>query len=232
MTSSTPLHAPPPFQSQVEEAQVPIASSFARTLRAFAEKQRAEEARPRPPAATPIAPRRTVTTLGSLPRGPQKMPHTHLSRESGAAPLAKAPAKPQPAAEQAAAAEEAKGIAKAAPATKAGPAAKVSGKAKAARTESAPLLTRAWKWLQKQNAFSPKKQLRVSDTVSLGEKRFVAVVHVEGQKFLIGGGSAGVSLLAELDSDAELDIQTVLEQEETESSTFVQPIACAGGRSR
>lgn len=226
MTSSTPLHAPPPFQSQVEEAQVPIASSFARTLRAFAEKQRAEEARPRPPAATPIAPRRTVTTLGSLPRGPQKMPHTHLSRESGAAPLAKAPAKPQPAAEQAAAAEEAKGIAKAAPAEK------PTAKAKAARTESAPLLTRAWKWLQKQNAFSPKKQLRVSDTVSLGEKRFVAVVHVEGQKFLIGGGSAGVSLLAELDSDAELDIQTVLEQEETESSTFVQPIACAGGRSR
>lgn len=109
---------------------------------------------------------------------------------------------------------------------------KVSGKDKPARTESAPLLTRAWKWLQKQNAFSQKKQLRVSDTVSLGEKRFVAVVHVEGQKFLIGGGSAGVSLLAELDTDAELDIQTVLEQEEAESSTFVQPIACAGGRSR
>lgn len=43
------------------------------------------------------------------------------------------------------------------------------------------------------------KQLRVAETVSLGEKRFVAIVQVEGQRFLIGGGTAGVSLLTELD---------------------------------
>lgn len=43
------------------------------------------------------------------------------------------------------------------------------------------------------------KQLRVAETVSLGEKRFVAIVQVEGQRFLIGGGAAGVSLLTELD---------------------------------
>lgn len=43
------------------------------------------------------------------------------------------------------------------------------------------------------------KQLRVAETVSFGEKRFVAIVHVEGQRFLIGGGSSGVSLLTELD---------------------------------
>lgn len=44
----------------------------------------------------------------------------------------------------------------------------------------------------------PEKQLRVQETVTLGEKRFVAVLQVEGRKFLIGGGSAGVSLLTAL----------------------------------
>ena len=46
----------------------------------------------------------------------------------------------------------------------------------------------------------PKRQrrLRVSETVSLGEKRFVSIVELDGQAFLIGGGTAGVSLLAEL----------------------------------
>lgn len=43
------------------------------------------------------------------------------------------------------------------------------------------------------------RQLRVAETVSLGEKRFVAIVHVEGRRFLIGGGAAGVSLLTRLD---------------------------------
>jgi hypothetical protein len=60
------------------------------------------------------------------------------------------------------------------------------------------LLTRAWMWLQKNNKFTSTKQLRVSETVSLGEKRFVALVDIDGQKFLIGGGASGVSLLTPL----------------------------------
>jgi len=92
------------------------------------------------------------------------------------------------------------------------------------------MLSRAWNWLQKQSAFSAKKQLRVCETVSNGEKRFVAVVQIEGQKFLIGGGSSGVSLLAELDNDAALEIDSALDHEEV--SQVLQPIACAGGRSR
>lgn len=67
----------------------------------------------------------------------------------------------------------------------------------------AELLLRAWKWLQRSRSFSAAKQLRVSDTVSLGEKRFVAVVHVEGRRFLIGGGASGVSLLTPLDTAAD-----------------------------
>jgi hypothetical protein len=43
-----------------------------------------------------------------------------------------------------------------------------------------------------------EKQLRLQETVALGEKRFVAVLEVEGRKFLIGGGSTGVSLLTAL----------------------------------
>jgi hypothetical protein len=59
-------------------------------------------------------------------------------------------------------------------------------------------LSRAWSWLHSKYALSATKRLRVSETVSLGEKRFVALVCVEGREFLIGGGSAGVSLLSAL----------------------------------
>jgi len=52
-------------------------------------------------------------------------------------------------------------------------------------------------------ALSATKRLRVSDTVTLGEKRFVAIVTVEGREFLIGGGTSGISLLAHLGSTSE-----------------------------
>lgn len=60
------------------------------------------------------------------------------------------------------------------------------------------LLTRGWAWLKKNNKFAVTKQLRVAETVSLGDKRFVSVIQVDGQKFLIGGGSSGVTLLTQL----------------------------------
>jgi hypothetical protein len=65
----------------------------------------------------------------------------------------------------------------------------------------AVLLSRAWKWLQKNHA--TEKQLRVAETISLGDKRFVALIDVEGQKFLVGGGASGVSLLTQLGSTQE-----------------------------
>jgi flagellar biogenesis protein FliO len=43
------------------------------------------------------------------------------------------------------------------------------------------------------------KQLKLVESVSLGEKRFVAVVHADGRRFLVGGGASGVSLLAQLE---------------------------------
>ena len=66
------------------------------------------------------------------------------------------------------------------------------------RKTAAGMLRGAFSWLHKNYVPTAKKQLRVSETVSLGEKRFVAIIHVEGQKFLIGGGSTGVSLLTQL----------------------------------
>jgi flagellar biogenesis protein FliO len=45
---------------------------------------------------------------------------------------------------------------------------------------------------------SSTKRLRVGEIAQLGEKRFVALVTVEGREFLIGGGSTGISLLTPL----------------------------------
>jgi hypothetical protein len=65
------------------------------------------------------------------------------------------------------------------------------------------LLTRAYCWLHARYKSTATKRLRVHETVSLGEKRFVALLSVEGREFLIGGGSAGVSLLAQLGTAIE-----------------------------
>ena len=42
------------------------------------------------------------------------------------------------------------------------------------------------------------RRLRVSETVTLGDKRFVSIVSVDGGDYLIGGGAATVSLLTQL----------------------------------
>jgi flagellar biogenesis protein FliO len=62
------------------------------------------------------------------------------------------------------------------------------------------LLSRAWEWVQARKlARSNTRRLRVAETVSLGEKRFVAVVQVDGRHFLLAGGPTNVVLLAQLD---------------------------------
>jgi len=50
---------------------------------------------------------------------------------------------------------------------------------------------------------SAAKQLRLAETVALGEKRFVAIIHAEGQKYLVGGGASGVVLLTRLDDSTK-----------------------------
>jgi flagellar biogenesis protein FliO len=63
------------------------------------------------------------------------------------------------------------------------------------------LLSRAWEWLRaRQVTRSNTRRLRVAETVSLGEKRFVAVVQVDGRHFLLAGGPTNIALLAQLDT--------------------------------
>jgi hypothetical protein len=59
------------------------------------------------------------------------------------------------------------------------------------------LLSRVFSWLR--GGVAAPKKLQLTETVALGEKRFVAIIHAEGRKYLVGGGTAGVALLTRLD---------------------------------
>jgi hypothetical protein len=71
--------------------------------------------------------------------------------------------------------------------------------------------TRLWGSLEARRATQRRRSLRVVESVAMGEKRFVAIVQVEQARFLVGGGTAGVSLLARL--DAVEDFAAVLSQQ-------------------
>jgi flagellar biogenesis protein FliO len=45
------------------------------------------------------------------------------------------------------------------------------------------------------------RQLRLRETLALGERRFVAVVEFERQRFLIGGSNSCMTLLAQIPPD-------------------------------
>jgi flagellar biogenesis protein FliO len=60
----------------------------------------------------------------------------------------------------------------------------------------------AWEWIRaRQGARCHTKRLEVATSVSLGEKRFVAVIQIDGKQFLVGGGATNVALLAQLNSN-------------------------------
>lgn len=54
-------------------------------------------------------------------------------------------------------------------------------------------------WTKSRVARQSKKRIRVWETVSLGEKRFLAVVQVDGEQFLVGGGSNSIAMLTKLE---------------------------------
>jgi flagellar biogenesis protein FliO len=65
------------------------------------------------------------------------------------------------------------------------------------------LLTKAVRWcIARQKARTASRVLHVEETVSLGQKRFAAVVRVENARYLIGGGANEVVLLAALGQPA------------------------------
>ncbi len=59
---------------------------------------------------------------------------------------------------------------------------------------------RLWSRVESHRASQRQRTLRVVETVGMGEKRFVAIVEVQQARYLVGGGAAGVSLLARLDA--------------------------------
>jgi flagellar biogenesis protein FliO len=62
-------------------------------------------------------------------------------------------------------------------------------------------LSQIWLWIkERQVSRCGTKRLQVSESVSLGDKRFVAVIEVDGLQFLIGGGPSNISMLAQLNT--------------------------------
>lgn len=67
---------------------------------------------------------------------------------------------------------------------------------------------RALKWLTRQGrdvlVRGVSRRLRVAETLSLGEKRFVSILHVDGEQFLVGGSPSSITLLAKLEANSEM----------------------------
>jgi flagellar biogenesis protein FliO len=58
---------------------------------------------------------------------------------------------------------------------------------------------RAFRWIARRvKVQQARKNLRICESVSLGDKRFVAIVQVDDERFLIGGSSGSLSLLTRL----------------------------------
>jgi hypothetical protein len=55
------------------------------------------------------------------------------------------------------------------------------------------------------------KRLRLCETLSLGERRFVAVVQFEGRRFLLGGTASSVVLLSTLPAAGEESLTSIPE---------------------
>lgn len=72
------------------------------------------------------------------------------------------------------------------------------------------VFARAFSWLRSNRAFGAEKQMKLGETLSLGEKRFVAILHVEGKKYLIGGGSTGVTMLTALEPGQEKHVTATM----------------------
>lgn len=168
MTSTLPIQEPSLRPAPRANADLPMASAFAGTLRSFAEREQLDL---------------TQTAFSSLeveelPAKKELRPRAVGSPlTAGASITKKQEAKPE---------EVVK------------PAEPIEDKKAPAQPLGNGLLTRGWAWLKKNNKFAVTKQMRVAETISLGEKRFVSVIHVDGQKFLIGGGASGVTLLTQL----------------------------------
>jgi len=59
-------------------------------------------------------------------------------------------------------------------------------------------LRQVGEWAQRALKFRRTRRLQVRETLSLGEKRFLAVIEFDQQEFLVGGSGNSFALLARL----------------------------------
>ena len=99
---------------------------------------------------------------------------------------------------------------------------RVQGVVRAGLAAARLLTERALAYLRQMRDQRTGRALRVCETASLGEKRFVAIVDVDGQRFLIGGAVNSVSVLAKLNGEREAQPQfsSVLQQFQCEGVTI------------
>ena len=72
----------------------------------------------------------------------------------------------------------------------------------------------AWKWLERRrSAHFAARRLHVAETLSLGEKRFVSIIEVDGTQYLIGGSAENVQLLSRLEGPEPIGLPVRAERE-------------------
>ena len=59
-------------------------------------------------------------------------------------------------------------------------------------------LKNLWQWTAAPHKARKTRRLRVCETLSLGERRFLAVIEFDRQEFLVGGRGSSLELLARL----------------------------------
>jgi flagellar biogenesis protein FliO len=59
-------------------------------------------------------------------------------------------------------------------------------------------LKNIWQWTRRAVKARKTRRLRVCETLSLGERRFLAVIEFDRQEFLVGGTGNSLTLLARL----------------------------------
>ncbi len=60
-----------------------------------------------------------------------------------------------------------------------------------------------WSWARRVvSAHQSRKRLRLCESISLGEKRFIAIVQVDGEQFLVGGAADSLNVLARLEQSS------------------------------
>jgi len=89
------------------------------------------------------------------------------------------------------------------------------------------LATRVLRGLERRRS---TRRLRLSETLSLGEKRFLAVVQFQQQEFLVGGTGNSIALLARLDSSrATPDSQDRMQEAGSWGPNFLAAAHAANG---